>query len=539
MDSPYKQASDSPSKQLLLELGRLRIHAEEDLYARLERETDEREKAHKIALAAASVEHERVRRSAEAAAERFQLELEKERKKREDEERRELDKKRQEKIERELVDRRREIERARTAEVEERRAAEEGERRAAEARKAKLELEERLRLGRETVEAEAHRRREEVEHANKKAQEAATAAKKRTEAEAQQPQASVRTSQPSTTGTGLPSASQTPSTRPHVNPDREVDHQRYQAIHQRLKELRRFMISQGKSNPALKKRMGDMRREIKKCVGQLTEGKGANRGPINQIMKVLKEAITVPEPRIEIPQFLASPPPPTSISDSKGPALLIYLLNIFSKAIISQFIDEASVSPKTADPIGVVAVSVFAANEFRWQGHSLIDILLAKYHIVCPVLWGIYGDERTVHGKTRLGWWREDKDDPNAPWISAQRHSERMTGLGAGFAALALRNFEKSRLESPFPNVHYWQALAAIVNVPPNEVSQTHFIVLKAMIENYEARFLEFYGDAAKVALRKALVEFPRQASNGSVAASAVAVLPDVLRRDKKFTLVD
>ena len=280
MDSPYKQASDSPSKQLLLELGRLRIHAEEDLYARLERETDEREKAHKIALAAASVEHERVRRSAEAAAERFQLELEKERKKREDEERRELDKKRQEKIERELVDRRREIERARTAEVEERRAAEEGERRAAEARKAKLELEERLRLGRETVEAEAHRRREEVEHANKKAQEAATAAKKRTEAEAQQPQASVRTSQPSTTGTGLPSASQTPSTRPHVNPDREVDHQRYQAIHQRLKELRRFMISQGKSNPALKKRMGDMRREIKKCVGQLTEGKGANRGPV-------------------------------------------------------------------------------------------------------------------------------------------------------------------------------------------------------------------------------------------------------------------
>jgi len=88
MDSPYKHAIDSPSKQLLLELGRLRLHAEEDFYARLEREAFEREKAHKAALAAAAVEHERVRRSAEATAERFQLELEKAKKRREDEEKR-------------------------------------------------------------------------------------------------------------------------------------------------------------------------------------------------------------------------------------------------------------------------------------------------------------------------------------------------------------------------------------------------------------------------------------------------------------------
>jgi len=235
-------------------------------------------------------------------------------------------------------------------------------------------------------------------------------------------------------------------------------------------------------------------------------------------MTLLKEAAAVAEPRTDARRFLAYPPPATD--DSKGPALLVYLLNIFSKAIISQFINEAGVSPKTADPIGVVGVSVFAANEFRWKGTSLIDIMIAKFNVV----------------KTRLGWWREDK---NGPWVSEQRHSERMTGLGAGFAAIALRNFEKSRLENPYPNVRYWQSLASIVNVPPQEATQTHFIVLKAMIENYETRFLEFYGDAAKIALKKALIDFPKRATDKSVAASAVAVLPDVLRRDKKLTLTD
>lgn len=115
-----------------------------------------------------------------------------------------------------------------------------------------------------------------------------------------------------------------------------------------------------------------------------------------------------------------------------------------------------------------------------------------------------------------------------------------MTGLAAGFAALALRDFSKSRLDNPFPNTHYWRALAAIVNVSPEEASQTHFVVLKALVEGYEGRFLEFYGDAAKVALRKALVEFPRAVGRekGGVSARAVEVVADVLKRDRKLTLL-
>lgn len=191
-------------------------------------------------------------------------------------------------------------------------------------------------------------------------------------------------------------------------------------------------------------------------------------------------------------------------------------------------------TPKTADPIGIVAVQIFASNDFRWNGLPMIDVLIAKYHIVCPVLFGIYGSETSDKGRERLGWGREEK---GGPWVSDQRHRERMTGLGAGFGAIALRNFAKSKLRNPYPNTNYWQALHAIVSVPTPGVTPTHFVVLKAMIENYELKFIECYGNAALAALRKALIDFPREAGRGSVAASALSVLPDVLRRDKKLTL--
>ena len=274
MDSPDKHATDSPSKQLLFELGRLRIDAEENFYSRLERETSEREKAHKAALAAAAIEHERVRRSAEAAAERFQLELEREKKRREDEERRELDKNRQEKIERELADRRREIEWAKMTAEEERRIAE--------ARRARAEASTKLRMARQREDAEILRQREETEEASKKAQEVAAVAERTPVVEAQLPKKPVQLPQQIISKVAPSIPGHTTSSNP-INPDREGEHQQYQAIHQRLKEMRHFMIAQGKLDPALKKRMGDMRREIKKCVGQLTEGKGANRGPVRTI----------------------------------------------------------------------------------------------------------------------------------------------------------------------------------------------------------------------------------------------------------------
>lgn len=255
---------------------------------------------------------------------------------------------------------------------------------------------------------------------------------------------------------------------------------------------------------------------------------------IKKIRDLLMEASQMTLPMLDVKLFILSIPPQANNStNSQIPGPLIYLLNMLSKYIISQFIDEAGVMPKAADPIGVVAVSMFAQPEFRWNGTPLIDILLAKFHVVCPILWGVYGDDKTEGGRKALGWWRES---PGGPWVSEQRHSERMTGLGSGFAALAMRDFSKSKNQNPFPPSHYWHAMACIVNTPTHQVTQTHFFVLKAMIDNYIPRFIGFYGQAAKAALRRAIVDFPQQSSK-NVAASGLATLAVTIKRDLQLTL--
>src|SRR5438045_6727276 len=125
---------------------------------------------------------------------------------------------------------------------------------------------------------------------------------------------------------------------------------------------------------------------------------------MHTIFAILKEAcMDRSSPSMDPSHFMLSPPPPDGSPDT-FPSLFLYLLNIFAKAVIAQFIDEAGVAPKAADPVGVVAVQIFASNDFRFRGASLIDILVAKFRIVCPVLWGVYGNEKTEEGRAKLGW---------------------------------------------------------------------------------------------------------------------------------------
>lgn len=214
------------------------------------------------------------------------------------------------------------------------------------------------------------------------------------------------------------------------------------------------------------------------------------------------------------------------------PSLFIYLLNIFAKAIISQFIDEAGVSPKAADPIGVAAVSVFARLDNCWRGESMIDILMAKFRAACPVLWGARGSEKTEEGRARLGWKRGE-----AGWVTDQMHATRMIGLGAGYASISLRDFSKTRLKNPYPPPKYWMTVASIVATPPNEASSTQYTVLKALIENFEQRFMLLYGSAGRAAIQIAVVDFPSRALESNVAVTSLKVLGDKLTRDNGLRL--
>ncbi|KAI1391370.1 GLE1-domain-containing protein [Hypoxylon trugodes] len=334
------------------------------------------------------------------------------------------------------------------------------------------------------------------------------------------------------------------------SPPANVD--RYVQIHRNLKKLRASLLQQAKTSPLLKQRLGDMRRELRKNMGQLVGEKGANRtqarcfevdGDVDDydsnsseqseaIQALLNESLSgaVPSELIDPSDFVTDKREPVEgalRNEATLPSLFLYLLNHFAKAVINQFINECAAQAKNADPIGILVVMIFSKEQYSWRGKSLIDILMAKYRVACPVVFGYHGSEKTEKGRLLLGW----KKTPGG-WIPEQQHIDRMKALAAGFAAISLRNFVNSPNKNPYPPRNYWTAMAKIVNTPPAEVSDTQCVVLRSMIEESEEKFIQFYGNAAIAALRKALVEFPSTVVEKTPGVSGLQVLADLIKRD-------
>ena len=271
MTSPYKLAKDSPSRQLLWELGQLAISTQEGFYAHLDRESHEREALHQQALAAATAKHESVRRTAEQYRERLEAQIQAEQKRRDDEDQRELENLRREKVEQEIAGRKREVERAKTIELEEKRIAE--------IKRLEKETADRRKAEGERLDAETARRQDEERRkaARQKDEAAAAEVRAREAAIAAQKARSAPVIQAPAPFPAPPVQQPTSTTQPTQNTQLEAEHSRYLDIHRALKELRKFMAAQAKQNAQLKGSMGDMRREIKKSIGQLRDGKGANK----------------------------------------------------------------------------------------------------------------------------------------------------------------------------------------------------------------------------------------------------------------------
>ncbi|KAI3336139.1 GLE1-like protein-domain-containing protein [Ustulina deusta] len=320
------------------------------------------------------------------------------------------------------------------------------------------------------------------------------------------------------------SLSTVPTSKPPVD--------RYVVIHQNLKKLRASLAEQAKSSPPLKARMGDMRRELRKSLGQMVAEKGANKKQIATIQALLQESLngSVPSAMVDPSQYVTDQRGPMDgalYNEAQLPSLFLYLLNIFAKTIINQFINECSAQPKAADPLGVITAQIFSNKLYLWRGKTLVDILMAKYRVACPVLFGYHGSESTEQGRIRLGWRRA-----RAGWTPEQQHIDRMKGLAIGYAAISLRDFSKSPNTNPWPPSKYWTSLARVVNTPPAEISNTQCVVLRGMIEIYEERFIYFYGSAAIAALRFALVDFPNKALAKTPGTAGLQVLAQILKRD-------
>lgn len=256
---------DSPSKQLMrdlvLELEQVRLF-DEDLkkahayelqtyYDDLDRLDKEREAAHAAALDKVAFSHGKLRDEAKATL--------KEHNRAEEDERRKLAeaaRKENERIERERAEKVRQEQEAAARREAERKAREEAQKKAEEEIKAEAQ-----RAQQAAQEKKDRQAREEQARADAERQKQAQESKKAQE----QAEEQARSQRQQKTGGS------------HLTPEEVHVHERYLALHQRLKEMRKWLIDQGKQQPALKQATGDLRRVIRKCVGQLRAGKGTNK----------------------------------------------------------------------------------------------------------------------------------------------------------------------------------------------------------------------------------------------------------------------
>ncbi|OJJ63531.1 hypothetical protein ASPSYDRAFT_140225 [Aspergillus sydowii CBS 593.65] len=485
--SNYPSQMDSPSKQLMLDLTRdleqLRVHNNElkkvkaferrSFYESLDKADSELEAQHNAALDKVAARHEEVLEEAEETLRAHNRAVEEENRRKQEEARKEAERKERERAEK----LRKEQELARLKAEQE--AAEEAKRKA-------------------TEEAEKKKRIEQEE-------------KERKERERKQ------------LGAG------------RLTDDEIKIHQRYVELHQHLKKFRQYLRNEGKTNPIIKQNMGDMRRSIKKCVGQLREGKGANKNQTQEIRTTLEKAASIAEPSVDVRQFIAFPPENIANSDdNKVPGLLIYALNILAKSLISSLLTEASINQGHAEPIGIVAAQIFSMDSFIYKGYHMVDILWAKYRVICPALWGFHGSEKTESGRRALGWWREG---PDGPFVSEQAHADRMTALGAGFAALTLRNFGRTQRKNPFPNTLFWTSMHKILNIPASEIQDTHVTLLSAMLRSSAERIVGFFGHIGLAVMRKAVVELPPNLPRQSMAVNQLKLLKDLYKREKHIII--
>ncbi|KAL4942331.1 hypothetical protein BDV06DRAFT_192384 [Aspergillus oleicola] len=525
--SSYPAGLDSPSKQLMLDLTRdleqLRVHNSElkkvkayerrSFYERLDKADSELEAQHNAALDQVAARHEKVLEEAEETLRAHQRAVEEENRRKQEEARKEAERKERERAEKlrkeqEAARLKAEREAAQKAEEEaKRRAAEEAE------KKKKLEQEEKERKERERAEEEKRKREAEAQKAEQE-----TARLK--EEEAAQKQQAARQKQ---LGGG------------RLSEEEVKVHQRYVELHQHLKKLRERIVTEGKANPSVKKNVGDIRRSIQKCVGQLREGKAANNKQVNEIRETLQLAASIAEPSVDVRQFIAFPPENIANSnDTKVPALLIYGINILVKSLISSLITEASINHGHAEPIGIVAAQIFSSAVFIYKDVHMVDILWAKYRIACPALWGFHGNEKTESGRRALGWKR---DAASGQYVSEQMHADRMTALGAGFAALTLRNFGKTNRKNPFPNTLFWYSMHKILNIPPSEIQETHITLLSAMLRSSAERVVGFFGHIGLALMRKAIVELPAGLPRQSMGVNQLKLLKDLYKREKNILI--
>lgn len=210
------------------------------------------------------------------------------------------------------------------------------------------------------------------------------------------------------------------------------------------------------------------------------------------ILKTFEEAkTTFPTPTVPASEFQILPP--GAQTTDQVPYVYVWLLNELGKMVVDQFEAESAVSSNTATPIGICISSALARPNTGANGHSFLDIILARLWKHNAILRGELAPVNPAAPNeselVRLGYRRDD----SGAWEKEEDYGNRLSGLCAGYASIASRNFTKVSLKNPHPMANLWFLFAHYMNSPIERLSNTHFFCLKTMLELSHKSLMQIY----------------------------------------------
>lgn len=491
----------------------------------LDQAAAERARLHEEKLARAAEEHAKVLRGAELELQRLSLEEEKARLRSQEEQQRAIEQLQREKAQQQAEAHRRQLEAQRREEEIARQAAE---------HQKKLQEAEARQKAQKEQEAAAERQRKEKEDADRKAKETADAAEKAqvqqvAQQVAQQPPAQAA---PAVAVQPITTMKATASTQAPNNDINNL-HTKYLELHKRMKEFRVTFWNQNKKvGQPLKEPIGNARRNMRLKLGQINVARATSQLAIKSLRAdSFDVALNTPGPTVDIRPFLVSQsiPPLADEAEAQYPAFLLYMWIMFEKFLLKQFEKEAANEDgRIIQELGLIAASLFADQRYMWKGISLIDVLLAKMHHICPILFGVRGNMNNTEGMKRLGWMPIDKQPP-----TGEIYMQRIRGLSAGYAAMSLRAF---KTVPALPMSDYWRVVVSVCNTPPNDLYPGHFAILNGLLRDFYKKFMSFYGIQAKAVLRRAIVDVPARAPpRCKDAAGTISVFQEQWKKENIF----
>lgn len=527
--SLVRDLKESPSRQAQVEFNLMLTRNDRDFHERLDKASAERARLHDEQLAKAAQEHLRIQEGAKLEMERLLLEQEQEQLKRAEVQRKEVERLRQEKAQQEAE--------AQRQRLEAKKKEEELARQSAEHQRQIQEADARVKAQREQ-EAAAQRQREAAAAKAKEDAAAAAVADAQARANAQRP------SQPQPTSAPAPSA---PRPVPAAIPAQssasasssagvEELHRKYIELHARMKKFRtEFAESVKEKGHPLKNVVGEARRSLRLRLGQIGIDRKTTQAAIANIREeCFNKALNTQGPTVDIrPYLITQQLDVQQEADAQYPAFLLYMWIMYQKCVIQSWISEADTQGGVAlQEVGLITASLFADKRYMVkESVPLTDIILAKMHRRCPLLFGIRGNTTTAGGVFNLGL-DKFRDDENV-------YARTITGVSAGYASLCLRHFKDKA--PPFPMVSYWRAVVQVINTPSAQIYAGHYYAAKGLLRDFAHKFLLYYGMPAKAVLRRATKHFPGQAITDrpgvAIAADLVRVLSDSWKSDYKLVI--